>query len=181
MIGVILLGASIAIPVLILLWKEITGPLEQIGKHFRLIASLLTCVVIFMGYGRHLYRATSLEPHQKLVKAKTDAYLMEVQNAKKAKLLNKGEVAEAALMPGEAVFNANCKACHDVKEVIVGPSMLEAANIYKGNEPGLIAWIKAPGKKRDGPKMPPQAHLSATELKDVAAWILTLNAKPEAK
>ncbi len=62
-----------------------------------------------------------------------------------------------------------------MNEKLVGPAMTEAATIYKGNINGLMAWIKKPGKKREGPPMPPQSHLTDTQVKEVAEWILTLN------
>lgn len=76
---------------------------------------------------------------------------------------------------GYAVFQQNCEACHGVKEATTGPSMLECARIYKGNKAALVQWLVNPGRKRRrGPQMPPQTHLNARQLSDVADWILTL-------
>jgi cytochrome c len=176
MILVIATGAAIAIPALIALWKEITGDPAEMGKRFGWIAGYLTFTVIFMGSGRHMYRATSLEGHQKLVKAKTEEYMAQVEEAKQEALAPKKESeAKVVLSAGETVFENNCKAFHAIDEKVVGPSFKEAADIYKNDKVGLQAWIKKPGKKREGPAMPAQTHLSEKEVADVADWILTLN------
>lgn len=53
--------------------------------------------------------------------------------------------------------------------------MVECAAIYKGNKAGMVQWLVNPGRKRrNGAQMPPQTHLSAQQLSDVADWILTL-------
>jgi cytochrome c len=175
MIMVILTGASLAVPALIYIWKELTGAPELLGKRFHIIALLITLTVVFMGYGRHLYRATSLAPHQKLVKKKTELYVKQVKEATlEANKPKPIETNKAPLSAGEMVFENNCKACHDLNEKVVGPSFKEAAQIYKGNKAGIMQWIKKPGKKREGPPMPAQSHLSDKEVSDVADWILGL-------
>jgi len=176
MILVILTGAAIALPALYYLWKEITGDEKLIGKKFPWIAGCLTVTVIFMGSGRHLYRAASLEGHQKLVKKKTEEYIKAVEEAQQEALHPKPDTSQKVLLsPGELVYANNCKACHDIHVKLVGPPFTEAAQIYKGNKPGLISWIKKPGKKREGPQMPAQDKLTNQELSDVADWILSLN------
>lgn len=53
--------------------------------------------------------------------------------------------------------------------------MVECASLYKGNKEGLVGWLVNPSRKRrGGPQMPPQTHLNAQQLSDVADWILTL-------
>lgn len=176
MIGVIVTGASISIPAMYFIWKEITGDERLLGKNFKWIAVCLTTTVIFMGYGRHLYRATSLEPHQAMVKKHTEEYLAQVKEAKEEALKPKvNEAAKPVLSAGETIFEENCKACHAINEKVVGPSLKEAQQIYKDNKTALMAWITKPGKKRDGPAMPAQSHLSAQQVSDVADWILKLN------
>ncbi|GAF04425.1 hypothetical protein [Saccharicrinis fermentans] len=54
-------GVGFAIPAMILMWQEITGPKEKIGRHFVKVVSLLTITIVFMGTGRHTYRANALE------------------------------------------------------------------------------------------------------------------------
>jgi cytochrome c1 len=40
-------------------------------------------------------------------------------------------------------------------------------SIYTGNETGLSNWIKAPGKKREGPQMSGFPQLSDDELNEL--------------
>jgi cytochrome c len=173
LIFVIFTGVGIALPAIFWLWKEITGPIEELGKKFGWIALCLGVTVIFMGSGRHLYRAQSLASHQEQMKKKTAAYMAEVKQAKlEASMAKPKEVV--AVNPGEKVYLENCKACHAPNEKLVGPSFKEAAGIYQNDRTGLIGWIRKPGKKREGPQMPAQSHLTEQQLNDVADWILTL-------
>jgi len=59
---------------LILLYKEINGPEGRLGRYFYAIALLLSITVLFMGTGRHLYRAIALSAHQEKVLEKTGPY-----------------------------------------------------------------------------------------------------------
>lgn len=175
MILVIVTGASISIPALAYIWKEINGEPAKIGRRFPWIATCLSFTVIFMGYGRHLYRATSLETHQKLVKQKTEEYRLAVEEARKEALSPQKDTTQVAVLsPGQVVYENNCKACHALDQTLVGPSFKEAAAIYKNDKASLMAWIKKPGKKREGAAMPVQTQLNEKELGDVADWILTL-------
>ena len=69
--GVILTGAATAIAALIMIWMERKGPADLLGRRFWWVAAILTVTVVFMGSGRHIYRAVTLEPHQKSVAEKT--------------------------------------------------------------------------------------------------------------
>ncbi|MGD8778321.1 MAG: cytochrome C [Ignavibacteria bacterium] len=72
----IFLGGIVAAAIAVfLIWRDIKGPEEKLGKSFATVVLLLTITVAFMGYGRHYYRNTVLEPHQKLVKEKTEKFL----------------------------------------------------------------------------------------------------------
>ncbi len=166
----ILTGAAFAIPALFWIWKAITGQAEKIADNFWKVTLLLTTTVIFMGSGRHLYRATALEPHQKLVAKETAKYQKEVQQAiKDANDPNKKPVVADA---GEAVFTTKCSACHALDTKIVGPPVKEMVSIYEKDEKGLHDWIRKPGKKRaDYPQMP-ALGLSEQEIKDVTTYIL---------
>lgn len=76
---------------------------------------------------------------------------------------------------GYVIFQKHCAPCHEVKSPSTGPAMVECAAIYKGNKAGMVQWLVNPGRKRrNGAQMPPQTHLSAQQLSDVADWILTL-------
>jgi cytochrome c len=175
MMVVILSGASIAVFAMFYLWRELNAPQENVGSHWGKIAVSMSIVIIFMGTGRHLYRANALEPHQKLVAQKTAEYEKLIALAKLEKNKPKVESKEEKELPkGQKIFKENCAACHAVNKTLVGPSMIEASQIYKGNLSGLMQWIKKPGKKRDGAQMPAQSHLSEQELKDVSEWILSL-------
>ncbi len=166
----ILIGAAFALPALYWMWKGITGKVEEIDKNFWKVALMLTVTVVFMGSGRHIYRATALEPHQKLMAQKTADFQKEV--AKATAEANNPDKKPVVAATGEAVFTTKCSACHAIDTKIVGPSVHEMVSIYKGNEKGLHDWIQKPGKKRpDYPQMP-ALGLSEQEIKDVSAYIL---------
>jgi cytochrome c len=62
--------------------------------------------------------------------------------------------------------------CHALDERRVGPPLTEIVEIYTGNPDGLIAWVRAPGKKRaDYPEMPP-ITMQELQYRAVAAYIL---------
>lgn len=67
-------GAVLAITAMILVWRELKGPPEKLGRHFYVIAVLLTVTVIFMGTARHIYRASALAPHRENIREKTLQY-----------------------------------------------------------------------------------------------------------
>lgn len=170
LIFTILTGAAFAIPALFWIWKGITDKPENITQNFWKVTILLTITVIFMGSGRHLYRATALEPHQKLVAQETQKY----QNAVKQAIIDANDPNKkpAVSDAGEAVFSAKCTACHALDTKIVGPPIKEMVSIYKNDEVGLQNWIRKPGKKRpDYPQMP-ALGLSEQEIKDVSTYIL---------
>lgn len=172
---VIFSGVTIAIFAMIWLWKEINAEEAEFGKYFSRIAIAMSIVVIFMGSGRQLYRSNALDPHRKLVAAKTAEYEKQVKEAALEAKQVPLAVSDKPKLPGEEIFNNNCTACHQIDEKLVGPSMKEASGIYKGNIKGLESWITKPGKKREGPPMPPQSHLTDVQVKQVAEWILSLN------
>jgi cytochrome c len=180
LIIIIFIGASIALPAMWWMWKSITGPEADINKHFAKVAIALSITVIFMGSGRHVYRANALAPHQALVKAKTK----EFQRLSKEARLNPVEApAEVkidstfgAYAKGAAIFKQNCSVCHQTKEKLVGPPITEMVSIYKSDEAGLHNWIKRPGKKREGyPQMPGFPQLSDSDMKELSKYILNIN------
>jgi len=71
---IVLSGLVFATGALILLYKEINGPEGRLGRYFYAIALLLSITVLFMGTGRHLYRAIALSAHQEKVLEKTGPY-----------------------------------------------------------------------------------------------------------
>ncbi len=171
MVLTILTGASFAIPALYWIWKGVTGPAENIGVNFKKVAFMLTVTVVCMGSGRHLYRATALAPHQKLVAEATKEYQAEVKKAT-AEANSPDAKKAVAGDAGETVFQTKCSACHAMNVKVVGPPVNEMVEIYKSNQVALQDWIRKPGKKRaDAPQMP-ALGLSELEIKDVAEYIL---------
>jgi len=73
LIIVILCGAAFALLAMFLMWKELKGPEEKLGKRFYLIALILSITVLFMGTGRHIYRASALAPHMKNITQNSEA------------------------------------------------------------------------------------------------------------
>ena len=74
--------------------------------------------------------------------------------------------------PGARTFRSVCMACHAREERRVGPPLTEIVDLYAGNPQGLIAWVRAPGRKRpDYPQMPPISMQEAQYLA-VADYIL---------
>jgi cytochrome c len=178
LILVILTGASLALPAMYWMFKSITGPEVEIGKHFWKVAAFMSLTVVFMGSGRHIYRANSLAPHRKMMAEKTADFLKASEDARNNPVKDEPELDPALgdLAKGAALFKQNCSACHAKDQKVVGPPMTEMQSIYKTDPQGLMAWIKAPGKKRpDYPKMPGFAQLSDEELKELSKFILSTN------
>jgi cytochrome c len=72
-------GVVFAITAMFLLWRELKGPEEKLGNRFYPIAIALTVTVLFMGTGRHVYRAAALTPHQKQIQQKTKKHINQVE------------------------------------------------------------------------------------------------------
>lgn len=174
LILVILAGAAIALPAMYWMWKAITGPPENIDRHYRKVIAAMTLTVLFMGSGRHVYRANALAPHKKMMAAKTAEF--ERLSAEARKHPAEEETPPVVDGPkGAAIFQANCSACHKTHEKLVGPPVTEMVSIYHNDEKGLKNWIKSPGKKRPGyPQMPGFPQLSAAELSELSAYILSI-------
>ena len=72
-----------------------------------------------------------------------------------------------------------CLSCHKLEGKLVGPSLRDVANKYKGvaqAEVKLIASIKKGGKGVWGNMpMPPAKDVSDEDLKTIVAWILSLS------
>jgi cytochrome c len=74
--------------------------------------------------------------------------------------------------PRERVFKV-CAGCHDLDREKSAPSIREIQRLYAGNPQKIVAWAKAPGRKRTSfPPMPPFAHLPEADLQAVAEYIL---------
>lgn len=173
LILIILAGAALALPAMWWMWKAVTGPEEGLDKHFGTVVVLMTAVVVFMGSGRHVYRANALAPHRTLVAERTREFERLSREARIQQASGALIEAEAGVDSGEAIFRTNCSACHKGDEKLVGPPIIEMRSIYEPDPMALRAWIKAPGKKRpDYPQMPGFPQLSAKELDLVSEYIL---------
>lgn len=170
----ILAGASLAIAALVLLWREVTAPGTTLGVRFVTVVCLLTGTVIFMGYGRHLYREEAISAHRELMRAHTADYEAQVLAAQMRAAAGIHRTREEAVAsPGERVFRSICMACHAKNTRLVGPPLTEIDQIYKGNPAGLIAWVKAPGKKRPGFPQMPAIKLTDEQYQAVAEYVLS--------
>lgn len=78
----ILIGAIVAMPAVVLMWAELRSGPGLAGRRLWPVAALLLVTVMCMASGRHLYRAASLEPHQDAIRLKTDAYQKAVAEAR---------------------------------------------------------------------------------------------------
>ena len=177
---IIFSGAAIALPAMYRMWKAITGPPENIDKHYGKVLIAMSITVLFMGSGRHVYRANALAPHKKLMAAQTAEFeRISAEARKNPKIEDENvPVVDSSLGPlakGAAVFQINCSACHTPHEKLVGPPMTEMVSLYHNNENGLKSWIKAPGKKRAGyPRMPGFPQLSEADLNELTKYILSI-------
>lgn len=173
MLTLILGGAVIAALTLHVLWREIRSPDAVIGRRYWLIAGLFSIVILAMGQGRHLHREATLAPHRALIAERTTKFAaieQEVQDRLKA-----GLDAGASLAPpnGRKLFMQTCAACHAVSKPTAAPALVEIYSLYKDNPAGIVAWAKAPGKKRaQYGQMPSMAHLGDDALSLVAAHML---------
>jgi len=100
----------------------------------------------------------------------------------KMQLIGLSLVAAVAAVPAMADTAAmaqmkGCMACHKIDAKLVGPSYQEVAAKYKGQEGAvemLAAKVKAGGSGVWGPiPMPPNAHVSDAEAKQLVEWVLT--------
>jgi cytochrome c len=175
MVLTILTGAIVAIIPTWYLWKEITGKAEEIGRYFTRIAVLLSITVLFMGTGRHLYRANALAPHRQAMQRNTEIYMAEVAKAKNNPNLSAEEEALAE-GGGASVWETKCSVCHAKDKKLVGPPVTEMQTLYASDKKGLIQWTKAPGKKRpDYPQMPGfEGQISEEDLEKLADFILEM-------
>ncbi|MEQ1555110.1 MAG: cytochrome c, partial [Ferruginibacter sp.] len=179
LILVILSGATIALPAMWWIWKAITGKPENIDKHFGKVVIALGITVIFMGSGRHVYRANALRPHQKLMAANTAEFERLSKEARENPTTEQSDLkidsTLGAVAKGAAIFQMSCSSCHKEKEKLVGPPITEMVTIYATDKEGLKQWIKAPGKKRpDYPQMPALTQLTDDDREELANYILSI-------
>lgn len=161
----------------LLLWllnRKINGADTAIHRGYGFICALFSIVVLGMGSGRHAYREAALASHQMEIRKRTEAFANELDEFVKAQ---PAEDLELAAQTGEQLFAA-CATCHAPDRRLVGPSLVEIAEIYKGNPAGIVIWAKAPGKKRpDFPQMPAFGQMSDETLQKIAEYMLSYGKK----
>jgi cytochrome c551/c552 len=89
-------------------------------------------------------------------------------------LLATAVVSTAHAVDEPEAFTINCKACHLLDQSLVGPSLVELAEIYKDKPEEFLKWTKSPGKKR--PKMiqmPSMAHVAEDDINTIYTYVMT--------
>ena len=163
-------GVIVAVFAIYIMWKEVTGPEEKIGRRFGLVVTALAITIVMMATGRHIYRATALAPHQKLMAERTARHLELVEKIRSGEITITSE--EPEISAGHRLFKENCTVCHRFDTRLVGPPVKEMIGIYKDNIPGFKAWVRKPGKKRsDYPAMTGFPGLSDEQLTQLAHYI----------
>lgn len=91
----------------------------------------------------------------------------EARKPKGKKEANTGPVAEPI------AFTTNCKACHLLDQALVGPSLVELAELYpRKNFDDFLKWTITPGRKRDHmPQMPSMAHVPEAQVQEIYDYI----------
>jgi cytochrome c len=169
LIGVVTAGVGCALWAMHLMWREITAPLVRATPRAALVFTLITLTAFVMGYGRHVYRERALQEHRALMAAHTGdtGWLAAAAQWREAT----GRQRERPPL-GQRIFESTCAACHARDRVLVGPSVLEIAGLYRDDPDGIAAWTREPGRKR--PDMPPMPafRLGDETLRAVAAYLL---------
>jgi len=175
LIGVITTGVVFALWAMHLMWREITAPLARAMPRAALIFVLVTLTAFAMGYGRHVYRESALEEHRALMAAHTqDAGWLAAAAA-----WREATGQQVLRIPmGQRVFESTCAACHAQDRVLVGPSLVEIAGIYRDDPGGIAAWTRQPGRKRTEMPPMPAFRLDNETLQAVAGYMLERVAGP---
>jgi cytochrome c len=173
LLGNLAVAVSIGVAAMVLLWRESEsdGPLS--ARYWSVVV-LLGCTVALMTFGRHLYRDEAIEPHRRLVAAHTADFRAAALGAEMRLAAGTPRLgpAEAVASPGERIFRATCMACHAVDSKRVGPPLTEIVDLYAGNPDELIAWVRAPGRRRPDYQQMPPITMQESQYRDVAAYIL---------
>lgn len=178
-VSIVLIGAIVAVPATWGIWKELRDA-QGAGRRLRFIAGYLAITVVAMGLGRHLYRGVALAEHRRAIQVATEEWGYDAAQAESDVRLGIMRAA-AGVSEGEALFKANCGACHGLDRRVVGPPLVEIAQIYADDPDGIVTWARAPGKKRaDMPQMPAMSSLGDAKLKAIAEHMLAAGkgAKP---
>ena len=173
MIGNITGGLILALVGLGFLWREMRSPGPLSARYWGVVVAF-GCTIGLMLLGRHVYREEAIRPHRAMVAAHTADFHAAAIGAEMRLAAGAPRITgvEASAPPGERVFRAVCMACHARDERRVGPPLTEIFDLYVGNPDGLIAWVRAPGKRRpDYPEMPP-ITMQEGQYRAIADYIL---------
>ena len=74
---------------------------------------------------------------------------------------------------GAQLYTTNCSACHQLDKMVVGPSLAEISQIYKGKPDEFVKWSISPGKKRPNViEMPSMVHVGEEGLNAIYEHIM---------
>ncbi len=179
MIGVILAGMAGVLAALGLMGWELIALDARIGRFYTPVVGLLMFTGCCMGYGRHLYRENALAEHRIQMAERTREHHWHAQAA--AWRARRGEQLESEnLPPGPRTYRDTCSACHARDHVLVGPPLTEIARLYRDNPLGIVAWTRAPVRKRPGFPAMPAFQLPADRLEAVARYMIEAGSAPAA-
>jgi cytochrome c len=165
------IGATFALTIIVLMWREVGSPRDRVGKLFVPVVGLLMVTGSCMGYGRHVYRETATADLRRQMAQRTADY---TYAAVAADWRARHGVVQENLPLGPRVYRDSCSTCHAVDHILVGPSVQEIARLYKDNPAGIVTWARAPFKKRNGFPTMPAMTLPATHLQAVAEHMLAI-------
>ena len=174
MIGAFQIALVAALPVYWLLAREIRSEQPVIGRRYVAIVACLSFTILGMGAGRHFYREGALSKQRELIAEKTAAFRGAEEGLRMRLKAGMG-AGESALGPrsGKAVYEQICSSCHQLDDATSAPTLVEIHGLYHDNPAGIVAWAKAPGRKRPQYQaMPPMGHLDPEELVRVAAYMI---------
>ncbi|MFD1770133.1 c-type cytochrome [Sphingobacterium suaedae] len=161
------------------IWQTVKDTDEHLNRHFWKITIAIFVFMICYGGSRQMYRHNALDKHQQMMAAHTASFQALSKEARENDVEEEAELeideSLGDLAKGTALFQASCSGCHQLDQQLVGPPIREMKQIYEKDETGLIAWIKAPGRKRmELMQMPGFPQIPDEDLKEIAKYILSV-------
>ncbi|QBQ41793.1 cytochrome c [Sphingobacterium psychroaquaticum] len=161
------------------IWQTVKDTDENLNRHFWKITIAIFVFMICYGGSRQMYRHNALDKHQQMMAAHTASFQALSKEARENYVEEEPELeideSLGDLAKGTALFQASCSGCHQLDQQLVGPPIREMKQIYEKDEPKLIAWIKAPGRKRmELMQMPGFPQIPDEDLKEIAKYILSV-------
>jgi len=161
------------------IWQTVKDTDEHLNRHFWKITIAIFAFMICYGGSRQMYRHNALDKHQKMMAAHTASFQALSKEARENYVEEEAELkideSLGDLAKGTALFQASCSGCHQLDQQLVGPPIREMKQIYEKDEMGLIAWIKAPGRKRmELMQMPGFPQIPDEDLKEIVKYILSV-------